>query len=425
MGTNSFVLHGDLCWSSSPTQVETWPDSYLVCVNGVSQGVFSQCPPDYGQLPLLDYGGQLITPGLTDLHVHAPQYTFRALGMDLELLDWLNTHTFPQEAKYQDLDYAGRAYSRFVEDLRRGPNTRACLFATLHTDATLVLMDLLETSGLITRVGKVNMDRNGTPALQETSAADSLRETRRWLEASAAFRRTRPILTPRFIPSCTDQLMEGLRDLQRETGLPVQSHLSENQGEVDWVRELCPRSAGYGHAYHDFGLFGGPDCPTIMAHCVLSDQEETDLMKAQGVWIAHCPASNTNLSSGVAPVRRYLDQGLRMGLGSDVAGGTHTSIFRAMADAVQVSKLRWRLQDRSLAPLTAAEAFYLGTLGGGSFFGQVGSFAPGYDCDALVIDDSRYASVDPRSLEERLEQTIYLSEDRDITHKFVQGLKLF
>ena len=99
-------------------------------------------------------------------------------------------------------------------------------------------------------------------------------------------------------------------------------------------------------------------------------------MKERGVYVAHCPQSNTNLASGIAPVRRYLDEGLNQGLGSDVAGGSTLSIFRAMADAIQVSKLRWRLQDQSLAPLTAPEAFWLGTAGGGAFFGKVGSFDP-------------------------------------------------
>ena len=148
-------------------------------------------------------------------------------------------------------------------------------------------------------------------------------------------------------------------------------------------------------------------------------------MRENGVYVAHCPASNTNLSSGIAPIRTYLNEGIHVGLGSDVAGGTHTSIFRAMSDAIQVSKLRWRLVDSALAPLTTAEAFYLGTAGGGSFFGKVGSFAPGYACDALVIDDSRYNFSPQLTLSDRLNRTIYLSEDRDIAHKFVQGTQLF
>lgn len=425
MSSTSFILRGDLCWSKGPDRVETARDGYLVSVDGVSRGVFGEIPETYAHLPVADCAGKLVVPGLTDLHVHAPQYTFRGLGMDLELLAWLDTVTFPEEARYAELTYAAAAYRRFVEDLLRGPNTRACIFATLHTPATVLLMDLLEESGLITLVGKVNMDRNSPDTLREESADAACRETAAWLEQAAGrYRRTGPILTPRFIPSCTDALMEKLGQLQREHRLPVQSHLSENAGEVAWVRELCPRAKSYADAYDRFGLFGG-DAPTIMAHCVLSDEEEQALMKERGVYIAHCPSSNTNLSSGVAPAGKFLREGQRIGLGSDMAGGTHGSIFRAMSDAIQVSKLRWRLQDQSIRPLTAAEAFYMGTVGGGSFFGRVGSFEPGYELDAVVLDDSRLSIPRPLTLEERLEKIIYLSEDRDVVGKYVQGRQVF
>lgn len=160
----------------------------------------------------------------------------------------------------------------------------------------------------------------------------------------------KPILTPRFLPSCTDELLEKLGDIQKQHHLPVQSHLSENRGEVAWVQELFPKSKHYGDAYDSFGLFGGENCPTIMAHCVLSSDDEIRLMKERGVFIAHCPESNTNLASGIAPARRYLTEGIPMGLGSDIAGGTRCSIFFAMAEAIRVSKLRWRLVDESLTP---------------------------------------------------------------------------
>ena len=426
MNNPSFVLKGDLCFSRDPQTLNAVPNGYLVCLDGKCAGTFAQLPAQYQQLPVLDCTGKLIVPGLVDLHVHAPQYSYRALGMDLELLQWLETHTFPEESKYRDLSYARKMYPAFVRDLVRGPNTRACIFATVHVEATLHLMDLLESSGLCTRVGKVNMDRNSPDSLRESGAQASLDATREWLNRCAGrYTRTGPILTPRFTPSCTDELMAGLGQIQKEFGLPVQSHLSENPSEIAWVQELCPQSRFYGDTYHLFGLFGGEGCPTIMAHCVYSGEEEIALMQRQRVFIAHCPASNTNLASGIAPVRRYLTEGIPMGLGSDVAGGTHTSIFRAMADAIQVSKLRWRLQDSTLAPLTAAEAFYLGTLGGGAFFGKVGSFLPRYEFDALVIDDSRYTPQGSRSIPERLERTIYLSDERDLAHKYAAGKQLF
>ena len=445
MNSQSFVIKGDMCWSAGPQTLNTASGAYLVCLDGKSAGVFSRLPEQYGALRRVDYTGQLIIPGLVDLHTHAPQFAFRGLGMDLELLDWLETRAFPEEAKYRDLVYARRAYAFLVERLKRGPNTRLVIFATIHVPATLLLMDLLEESGLVSFVGKVNMDRNSPDSLREESAAASLAATREWLDTCAAhnhsgrYTNTRPILTPRFIPSCRDELMRGLAELQEQYGLPVQSHLSENKKEIAWVRELCPQSGGYGAAYRDFGLFGG-GAPTVMAHCVWSDETEIALMAGRGVFAAHCPQSNTNLSSGIAPVRRFLEAGVPAGLGSDVAGGAHSSIFRVMVDAIQVSKLRRFTAEAGRLPeaekaLTLEEAFYLGTAGGGAFFEQCGagvglnepsgSFEPGYEFDALVIDDTELAAPFELSIRDRLERVVYLSDERHIAAKYVRGRELF
>ena len=421
----NFVLKGNICYSQDSRTLICVEQGYLVCADGESAGVYKELPQMYAGFPLTDYGDRLIVPGLTDLHLHAPQYSFRGLGMDLELLEWLNTRTFPEEAKYSDMEYAGKAYTIFAENMKHSATTRACIFATMHREATELLMDLMEETGLKTMVGKVNMDRNSPEYLCEGSAEQSAADTVKWLEDTAdQYENVRPILTPRFIPSCTDELMRKLKEVQKKYDLPVQSHLSENQGEIAWVQELCPESRFYGDAYDQFGLFGG-DVKTIMAHCVSSTEEEIELMRERGVYVAHCPESNTNLSSGVAPVRTYLDKGVNVGLGSDVAGGSKESIFYAMAHAVQVSKLRWRLQDTSLKPLTGEEAFYLGTMGGGSFFGKVGSFLEGYEFDALILDDSDIRHPQPLSLKERLERFIYLSDERHIKGKIVAGNRIF
>jgi guanine deaminase len=376
-------------------------------------------------MPCRDYSGKLIIPGLIDLHMHAPQFGFRALGMDMELLEWLEKRAFPEEAKFADSAYALLSYRALTEDLKKGPNTRICLFATIHGPATLLLMDLLEQSGLVCFAGKVNMDRNCPDYIREESAASSLGATREWLDALAGRPgRTRPILTPRFIPSCSDELLKGLAEIQREYRLPVQSHLSENKKEIELVRKLCPKSSSYAGAYRDAGLFGPS---TIMAHCVWSGKEETDLMAEYGVFIAHCPQSNTNLSSGIAPARRFLKSGLKTGLGSDVAGGAHCSIFRAMTDAIQVSKLRRFIPDGSEEDtLSMEEAFYMATLGGGGFFAGdggkgPGSFEAGYDFDALVIDGEDFAAPFELSIRDMLERAVYLSDSRHIIEKYVMG----
>ena len=389
----SFVLHGNIIDSESPERLRVAADSYLVCEEGRCTGVFSALPERFSGLPLTDFGDRLILPGMTDLHLHAPQFAFRGLGMDLELLDWLNARTFPEEAKYADLGYAALAYGQFVDCLRRSATTRAVVFGTVHPAATTLLMELLEASGLVSYVGKVNMDRDCPEALREADAAASLAATEQWLDG-ARFAHTKPILTPRFVPSCSDALLQGLGELAARRGLPVQSHLSENLGEIALVQSLCP-------------------------------PEEQDLLQARGVFIAHSPLSNSNLSSGIAPVSAYLARGLRVGLGSDLAAGETENLFRVMAEAIRVSKLRWRLADDSASPLTVAQAFYLATRGGGAFFGEVGCFEPGFALDAVVLDDS--ALVHPQELTpiERLERCIYLADERHIAAKYVAGTRLF
>lgn len=418
---NIFGLKGDICYSKSLTELETMEQGFLVCKDGVVEGVYQELPEEYREIPVKDYGKQLIIPGLVDLHMHAPQYTYRGLHMDLELLEWLNNYTFPAEAKYEDPEYARKTYQGFVDRMVKSATTRACIFGTIHVEATLILMELLEEAGLHTMVGKLNMDRNSPDYLRETSARKSAEDTVRWVqEAQKRFRNSKPILTPRFTPSVTDEVMEELKKIQKEFHLPFQSHLSENRGEIEWVKELCPYAKYYGQAYSHFGLFGG-DCPTVMAHCIYSCEEEIRDMKEQGVYIAHCPESNMNVVAGIAPVRRYLEEGLHVGLGSDVAGGATENLFTAMMHAIQVSKLRWRLVDDTLAPLTVPEVFYMATKGGGEFFGNVGSFEKGYEFDAVILDDSEIPNQAGLTIPERLERFIYLNQEKDVKAKYVAG----
>lgn len=424
MGPN-FILKGNICYCETPERFTIAEHGVLVCKEGLVEGVYQEIPEAFADFEVRDAGEKLIIPGLVDLHLHAPQYTFRATHMDLELLEWLENYAFPAEAKYKDAEYARKAYGIFVDRLRDSATTRACMFGTLHVEATEILMELLEKSGLHTMVGKVNMDRNSPDYLREESADVSGEATVEWIkDCKKKFRNTKPILTPRFIPSCTDELMENLKKIQLHFQLPLQSHLSENLSEIDWVQELCPTSAFYGDAYDQFGLFGA-DCPTIMAHCVYSSDEEIRRMKENGAFVAHCPESNMNLASGIAPIRKYMQEGLKVGLGSDVAGGTKEDMFAAMMHAIQCSKLRWRVIDDTLAPLTASEVFYLATKGGGEFFGKVGSFEPGYEFDAVVLDDSRLKDVEPVSVADRIERFIYLEQEEDIRAKYVAGKEVF
>jgi guanine deaminase len=424
MKEKTFALKGNIVYSKNTKELVTIQDGYVICENGISSGAYAELPEKFVGIEIFDFGQSLIMPGLVDLHTHAPQFVFRALGLDYELLEWLETNAFPHEAKYRDLDYAKQAYGLFVQDVAEGPNTRVNMFATLHVDATLALMDLVEKSGLVANVGKVNMDRNAPEYLCEASAKASAEDTVLWLKrAEGKFSNVSPILTPRFIPTCSDELLRQLSDIQKKYGVPMQSHLSENLAEIEWVKELHPDASCYGEAYDKFGLFGDA-CKTLMAHCVHCPDIELEMMKKQGVFIAHCPQSNTNISSGIAPVRKYMDLGLKVGLGSDIAGGYSSSIFRAMADSIQMSKMLWRLVDHTMKPLTVEEVFYLATLGGGAFFGKVGSFEDGYEFDAIVLDDSDYNRMIDLNIKHRLERAVYLSGNSHIKAKYARGCKI-
>ena len=429
---NSFVIKGNICQTLTPDALDLHENAFAVCVDGVSMGVFDILPEEYAALPLYDHKDSLIFPGMVDLHVHAPQYAFRGMCMDLELMDWLNQYTFPEEEKYEDLDYARRAYGLFVDALKKGATTRSCIFATRHRYATELLMELMEESGLVSFVGKVNMDREASPALTEDSAEISAYTTFGWLNAvKDRFTNTKPILTPRFIPCCTDKLMEELRQIQMAYGIPVQSHLSESMGEIEFVKFLRPQNTFYGDCYNEYDLFGknddiDTDVKTVMAHCVWSTDEEVELMRKNGVFVAHCPASNMNLTSGIAPIRKYLDRGLHIGLGTDVAGGHSESVFRAITDAIQVSKLYFRLVDKTAKPLVFPEAFYLATKGGGAFFGKVGSFEEGSEFDAVVLDDSVLTHPQHLNLAQRMERAVYLGlDEKNLTAKYVAGRRIF
>ena len=421
------VYKAHVIYTKEKDRFEVMENGYVaVDADGRVSGVASNLSSlDCEGAEVTDFGDRLLIPAMNDLHVHAPQYRNQGIAMDLELLPWLQKYTFPEEMKYADLGYAERMYRRFVRDLWRFGTMRACVFATIHTESTLLLMRLFQEAGMGALVGKVAMNRNCPEGLSE-SVEEMVRGYESIIgELNGAL--VRPIITPRFIPSCTPEMLHACGELAAKYQLPVQSHLSENKDEIALVQLLEKESSCYGDAYDHYGLFG--QTPTVMAHCVWTEGEELELMKRRGVMVAHCPTSNFNVASGMAPIRKFLDEGLQVGLGSDISGGHDLSIFRMMVYAIQVSKIHYQRQREQSSSgskarfITLSEAFWLATKSAGSFFGWVGTFEPGYAFDALVIDDSDL-NHDHYSLLERLERYIYLGDDRQIMHRFCQGKEI-
>ncbi|MCL1974563.1 MAG: amidohydrolase family protein [Firmicutes bacterium] len=411
------VLKGNIIYTPQIGELIALPDSFILIENGLVTKTSATLPEEWSAAPIHDYGASLLLPGLTDLHIHAPQYAFRGLGLDMELLSWLDAYAFPEEARYADTGYATFSYSQFADSLRKSFTCRANIFATIHNNTAAKLAELIAKTGLYANIGKVSMDRNCPAELNEGTAA--LTAAAAWiLEMQGRYDRVKPIITPRFIPSCSGPLLAALGQMTARYALPVQSHLSESLKEISLVRRLEPQSRHYADAYYRYGLLGGQ--PTVMAHCVhLSDQEKL-LLKEHGVFIAHCPQSNSNLISGAAPIRSFLRAELKVGLATDMAGGAHMSLLRAMQDAVTVSKLRAALIGMDEEPLSLLEAFYLASKGGGAFFGKVGSFEPGYEADVLVINDAELSPLG-LTLGQRLERVIYLADERHLQAKYVAG----
>jgi len=418
------IFKGNILYTPTSDKFKVIKNGYIVVIDNKVKGVYEKLPNEYCDCKLEAETDGLIIPGFNDMHVHAPQWANAGMGFGLELLPWLNKYTFAVEENYADKNFALKSYGIFIDELIKQGTTRACIFATIHLESTKILIELLRKSGMGAYVGKVNMDLNSTAKLTEQTHKSVL-ETIDLIEWMNSTKNkddlVNYILTPRFVPSTTSKLMKELGMLSKKYDLPVQSHLDENRDEVKWVKELHPECRDFASVYYDYGLM--PQGKTIMAHCIYSNDEELELLKKQEVLIAHCAQSNANLSSGMMPLRKYLNSGMKVCLGSDVGGGHSLNMRNHIVETINTSKLYWTLHPE-YKPVSFSEAFYLATKAGGSFFGKVGSFEEGYEFDALIIDDSNLINEIEHDLEERLERFIYVGSHENIIIRYVSGKEI-
>lgn len=413
---NLLILKGNIIFTQTPEKFEIYEDSYIVSSEGKIQGVYNVLPEKYEKCSIKDYGNRLIIPSFIDLHLHASQFLQCGMGMNKKLLDWLNDYTFELEKDFANIQFAQEAYTSFADKLIKSGTLRACIFATSSTKGTEILFEILKKKGIGAYIGKVDMDRNAPDSIIEPKD-ELIKGTKYLIEKYKNEKLVKPIITPRFAPTCSDELLKELGSLANEYNLPVQSHLDENLDEIKWVQNLFPQTKNYSQAYNMNDLFG--QTKTVMAHCIYLNEDEINLVKNNNVMLVHCPDSNINLRSGIMPVRKYLDIGLPIGLGTDVAGGHKIALNEAMVRAVQLSKIV-NIDNPEIKPLTIEEVFYLGTKSGGKFFGKTGSFEKGYSMDALIIEDDKIIS-DRYSIEDRLEKFIYTGDDRNICARYVEG----
>ncbi|WP_127754132.1 guanine deaminase [Devosia sp. 1566] len=397
---------GTFLHAPRPERLDVLVDT-LICVD--EAGVISRVLPAFsheGERVLNELGERVIRlpdghyglPGLVDLHVHAPQYPQLGLALDEPLEVWLQKYTFPLEAQYRDLDFARERYSVLVADLLAGGTTTALYFATQDRAATEVLADLCIAAGQRALIGKVAMDDPAAcpPDYRDESAEAAVRDTRAVIDyirghADNGEGRVLPVVTPRFVPSCTDAALEGLGQLARDCDCHVQTHCSES----DWAHNYAFERFGISDAavLDRFGLLGRR---SVVAHAPFLSEADMDLLVERGSAVAHCALSNIYFANSVFPLRQALEKQLHVGLGTDISGGPSASMWEACRTTVQVSRM---LEEGVDPALPAAErgrgtgrvdlvtAFHLATAGGGVALDlPIGVFAEGYRFDALAID---------------------------------------
>ena len=421
MSNEILILHGDIVHAPSFANLRCIEGGYLVAVDGKVEGVYETLPERFEDLYVTECGSKIITQSFCDMHLHAPQYPLMGLGLDMQLLDWLNNYTYPEEARFADLDYAKSVYEAFTRDLINSGTTRAAVYSSIHTEATLALAKCMEAKRVTGFVGKVNMDRNCPAELCENTE-ESLRATEEFIERAKNFKLVKPMITPRFAPACTPELLNGLGRLAEKYDVPVQTHLSENIQEILLVHELFPDSAGYWHVYERAGLMRPG---SLMAHCIYSDDTERRVMSDNGVWAVHCPCSNMDLCSGIMPLRRFIYDGVNVVLGSDISGGAAIFMPRIMEATVRISKMNWLATAQTEPILSIAEAFYLATSAGAKRMGCGEGFAPGDPLHCIVADDARMCVAgEGRTLRERFERMLHRMQPADITAVWSEGVRV-
>lgn len=414
------LYHGNILYSETREKLAVYEDSYLAVENGRVEGIYPCIPEKYRGIKVEDFGRRTIIPAFSDLHSHAAQYVQRGIGMDLLLEDWLNRYTFPQEARFADMAYACAVYDAFVGELIRHGTFHSVIFATIHRRATEYLVQKLEEKGLFSYVGKVCMDMN-SPAYLSESTEESLRETECFLEHTAGNKTAKPILTPRFAPTCTDELLKGLGCLARKYQAGCQTHVVESKWEAQEAVKLHSDCLCDTELYEKYGLMDNG--PFVAAHFIYPSERDTAILRKHRGYAVHCPDATANVIAGIMPLAHLGEEKVNRSLGSDIAAGHFVGIYRQIARAVQFSKLKEFYEPEENRTVTFAEAFYLGTRGGGSLFGKTGAFEKEYAFDALVIEDLSDA-FSPLTPAQNIERFCYAGDDRHIFARFLGGKRL-
>ena len=398
-------------------------DGILLIENGkVAQvGAAAELLPKLAGVEVQHYRDALITPGFIDTHIHYPQ-TGMIASYGEQLLDWLNTYTFPTEQQFEDKAHASDVAAIFLKELLRNGTTTALVFGSVHPQSVDAFFEQADKLNLRMIAGKVLMDRNAPDYLTDT-AETGYAESKALIERWHGKGRLHYAVTPRFAPTSTPEQLELAGKLLGEyPDLYMHTHLSENRKEIEWVKALFPERKGYLDVYDHHRLIGPR---AVFAHGVHLCDEECQRLAETGSAVAFCPTSNLFLGSGLFDLNKLEAHGVRVGLGTDVGAGTSFSQLQSLNEAYKVMQL----QGKKLDPF---KSLYLATLGGANALyldDRLGNFLPGKDADFLVLDYNAtplisYRMQQARSLEERLFALTMLGDDRAVKETFAAGVSV-
>ena len=440
-----FAVQGATYYSESFDEIKYIKDC-LICVDkeGIIEKVLQVGDTSYesvlrsyensGQLRQLREN-ELLLPGFIDLHIHGPQWAQSGTALDRPLEVWLNEYTFPLEAQFKDMDFAKNVYSDVVKTSLKNGTTSAMYFATVDQEPSLLLAKICGQMGQRGYVGKVAMDDpRGCPSYyMDKNDKEAIERTESFIKDVLAIQddykqKVYPVITPRFIPTCTEDCLKGLGKLAKQYPIHVQTHASES----DWAHQYVKEKVGKNDvlALDDYGILGPK---TILAHTPFLEESDIKRMVERKSTIAHCPLSNAYFANSVLPVKAFYERGINIGLATDISGGYSPSMYQAIRQAVLSSKmlndgvnpaLNKEKRGRKGAALTLNNAFYMATVAGGTALGlPLGKLEKGYIFDAQLVNTQENI---PRFYKEKheedlLHKVVLLAQTTNIKEVWVQG----